>query len=91
MPVGKVKWFDRKKGFGFIADGDGRDIFVHYTMIEGDGFRHLRDGESVEYEASQGPKGYLATRVKRLSEDGHPGADGDGHPGPDGRPKSDGQ
>ncbi len=67
MPVGAVKWFDCKKGFGFILDDQGNDVFVHYTVIEGEGFRRLRDGEQVEYEIEKGPKGLLASKVKRLS------------------------
>ena len=67
MPVGIVKWYDGKKGFGFILDGQGVDVFVHYTVIEGEGYRCLRDGEQVEYDVTQGPKGLLASRVKRLN------------------------
>lgn len=66
MPVGQVKWFDCKKGFGFILDDNGEDVFVHYTVIEGDGFRRLRDGERVEYDVVEGPKGFSATRVRRV-------------------------
>jgi cold shock protein len=72
MPVGKVKWFDAKKGFGFVVDGKGADIFVHFSVIEGAGFRRLRDGEEVEFECDHGPKGMLATRVRRLSPDDPP-------------------
>ncbi|HVX86298.1 MAG TPA: cold-shock protein [Phycisphaerae bacterium] len=69
MPVGIVKWFDCKKGFGFIMDAAGADVFVHFSVIEGDGFRRLRDGEQVEYEITNGPKGLLASRVRRLEPD----------------------
>ena len=69
MPIGKVKWFDTKKGFGFIVDDDGQDIFVHYTVIEGGGFRRRLDEEKVEYEVVRGPKGLLAARVRRLQPD----------------------
>ena len=72
MPVGTVKWFDAKKGFGFLVDANGKDVFVHYSVIEGTGYRRLWDGEQVEYECSQGPKGLLASRCRRLSTDGHP-------------------
>ena len=72
MPVGTVKWFDAKKGFGFVIDGAGVDIFVHYSVIEGEGFRRLRDGEEVEFEFDNGPKGLLATRVRRLAPDDPP-------------------
>jgi CspA family cold shock protein len=69
MPIGKVKWFDTKKGFGFIQDDEGQDVFVHYTVIEGGGFRRLLDNEQVEYDVLQGPKGLLAARVRRLEID----------------------
>jgi cold shock protein len=65
MPTGTVKWFDTKKGFGFIVGPEGQDVFVHFSSIEGDGFRSLKDGETVDYEIAQGAKGYSATRVKR--------------------------
>ncbi|MCC6423195.1 MAG: cold shock domain-containing protein [Phycisphaerales bacterium] len=66
MATGKVKWFNEQKGFGFIsAEQNGTDVFVHHTVIEGDGFRTLADGEMVEYEADEGPKGWKATRVRR--------------------------
>ncbi len=67
MPTGTVKWFDSKKGFGFIISPEGKDVFVHYSTIEGDGFRSLKDGEQVEYEQQQGDKGLLAKNVKRLA------------------------
>lgn len=63
---GQVKWFDPKKGFGFIYGPSGQDVFVHYTQIEGDGFRSLRDGEMVDYELKQGDKGWQASTVKRV-------------------------
>jgi len=66
MATGTVKWFDCKKGFGFIVTEQGQDVLVHYTMIEGDGFRKLHDGETVEYEAVAGLKGLSATKVRRL-------------------------
>jgi cold shock protein len=67
MPTGSVKWFDTKKGFGFIVNPDGKDVFVHYTSIDGDGFRSLKDGEQVEYEQIQGEKGLLAKNVKKVA------------------------
>lgn len=67
MATGKVKWFNDQKGFGFISSEQGRDVFVHHSVIEGQGFRTLQDGETVEYEAEEGPKGSKATRVKRLA------------------------
>ncbi len=66
MAAGKVKWFNDQKGFGFIATETGKDVFVHHSVIEGDGFKTLEDGESVEYEAETGPKGMKAIKVRRL-------------------------
>jgi len=69
MPSGTVKWFDAKKGFGFIQDAEGgKDIFVHYSSITGEGFRTLKDGEAVEYEVTQGEKGPQARNVRRLAD-----------------------
>jgi CspA family cold shock protein len=67
MTSGQVKWFDSKKGFGFILGPEGQDVFVHFSSIQGDGFRSLKDGESVEYEMVQGDKGYSAQKVMRLT------------------------
>ncbi len=63
MPSGKVKWFNESKGFGFIEQDSGEDIFVHYTSIQGDGFKTLREGQRVEYEVTEGPKGLKAENV----------------------------
>ena len=65
--VGTVKWFNDAKGFGFIRLEDDIDVFVHYTQIEGDGFRTLEEGQSVEFELRDGPKGRFAERVVRAS------------------------
>ena len=62
---GVVKWFDPRKGFGFVVGPDGQDIFVHYSCIEGDGFRALKDGCTVEYDANCSDKGWRAVRVIR--------------------------
>lgn len=62
---GVVKWFDPRKGYGFIVGPDGQDIFVHYSKIEGDGYRVLKDGSTVEYDAEFSEKGWLASRVVR--------------------------
>lgn len=67
MARGQVKWFDHKKGYGFILGPSGQDVFVHYSQIQGDGFRSLRDGEDVEYELVEADKGWQATTVQRLS------------------------
>jgi CspA family cold shock protein len=66
MAVGKVKWFNDSKGFGFIEQPTGEDVFVHFSVIEGEGFKSLDEGQEVEYEAVQGPKGLQATRVAKL-------------------------
>ena len=65
MAVGKVKWFNDAKGYGFIEHEDGRDVFVHYSSIEGEGFRTLNQGQDVEYEYVDGPKGLHASQVRK--------------------------
>ncbi len=62
---GVVKWFNDAKGFGFIEHTSGRDVFVHYSVIASEGFKTLKDGETVEYELKEGPKGLQASRVVR--------------------------
>lgn len=62
---GVVKWFNDAKGFGFIEHTSGRDVFVHYSVIDADGFKTLKDGELVEYELKEGPKGLQAVKVTR--------------------------
>lgn len=65
MPRGSVKWFNNAKGFGFITNGEAEDIFVHYSQIQGDGFKTLKQGETVEFELCKGPKGLHAENVLR--------------------------
>lgn len=62
---GQVKWFDPRKGFGFIIGPEGQDIFAHYTVIQGEGFKILKDGSTVVYDAIRSEKGWKATRVVR--------------------------
>ena len=67
MAKGKVKWFNDKKGFGFITQEDGGpDVFVHHTVIAGEGFKSLSEGDEVEYEITEGPKGAQASNCVRL-------------------------
>ena len=65
---GTVKWFDVKKGFGFIQQEDGNDVFVHHSNITGNGFKVLEDGESVEFEVIEGDKGLQAQNVVKAEE-----------------------
>jgi cold shock protein len=67
LASGTVKWFNEQKGYGFITQDSGSDVFVHYSGIEGSGFRALTEGERVQFEVVQGPKGLQATSVRRLS------------------------
>ena len=64
--TGTVKWFNGSKGFGFIEVADGPDVFVHYSAIQGDGFRNLNEQEQVEFEVVSGPKGLQAANVTRI-------------------------
>ena len=64
MATGTVKWFNNEKGYGFISREDGPDLFVHYTAIEGSGYRSLEEGQAVEFEVTQGPKGDQAQSVR---------------------------
>ncbi len=66
MPAGKVKWFNESKGFGFIEWEDGKDVFVHYSAIQGDGFKTLREGDDVTFEVVDGPKGPSASNVEKI-------------------------
>lgn len=66
MATGTVKWFNADKGFGFIQpDGGGPDVFVHFSAIQGEGFKELLEGDKIEYEVTQGPKGPQAGQVYR--------------------------
>ncbi len=67
MALGTVKWFNDAKGFGFIAQEGGKDVFVHHTAIMMDGFRTLAEGDRVEFEVVEGPKGLQAANVRRPS------------------------
>lgn len=65
---GVVKWFNDAKGFGFIEHTSGKDVFVHYSVIDTEGFKTLKDGEAVEYEMKEGPKGLQAVKVLRTKK-----------------------
>ena len=67
MTTGTVKWFNGQKGFGFVvAEDGGKDVFVHHTAIQAEGFRSLPEGQKVEYEVTEGPKGPQATNVRKV-------------------------
>jgi CspA family cold shock protein len=66
MAQGRVKWFNDQKGFGFIEQDGGEDVFVHFSAIQGDGFRSLAEGEQVQFDITDGPKGKQATSVTRI-------------------------
>jgi CspA family cold shock protein len=66
MAQGLVKWFNDAKGYGFITQEDGQDVFVHYSAIQASGFRSLAEGDRVEFEVTRGPKGLQAANVRKL-------------------------
>jgi CspA family cold shock protein len=66
METGTVKWFNGSKGYGFIAREEEKDVFVHYKAIEGDGYKTLEEGDKVQFEVEQGPKGLQATKVTKI-------------------------
>ena len=67
MATGTVKWFSSEKGYGFITRSDGPDVFVHFSAIQGAGYRNLEDNQKVEFDVSQGPKGPQASNVRPIS------------------------
>ena len=66
MANGKVKWFNDAKGFGFLTTDDGKDVFCHFSAIKGEGFRSLSEGDNVQFDVTQGPKGPQASNVVKL-------------------------
>ena len=66
MTTGTVKWFNEAKGFGFISQESGEDVFVHFSAIDGEGFKTLADGDRVEFEVTKGPKGLQAQNVRKV-------------------------
>ena len=66
MAKGTVKWFNNQKGYGFITTSEGKDVFVHHSSIQGDGYKSLAEGQAVEFDVTQGPKGEQATNVVKL-------------------------
>ena len=66
MARGKVKWFNNQKGYGFITPESGNDVFVHFSALQGDGYKSLEEGQEVEFEVEKGPKGEQATKVVRV-------------------------
>lgn len=66
MTTGKVKWFNDSKGFGFLEQENGDDVFCHFSAITGDGFKSLQEGDTVEFEVVKGPKGLQAANVKKI-------------------------
>lgn len=67
--LGTVKWFDNAKGYGFIVNAEGEDVFVHYRSIQGDGYKTLSEGQQVEYIQTKSEKGWQAAEVSKIEED----------------------
>jgi CspA family cold shock protein len=68
MVIGTIKWFNNSKGYGFIGRSDGLDVFIHYSAIVGEGYRTLSEGDPVEFEIEEGPKGPQAAKVRKITE-----------------------
>ncbi len=66
MAKGKVKWFNNQKGYGFITPEEGKDVFVHFSALQGEGYKSLEEGDAVEFEIEQGPKGEQAKNVVKI-------------------------
>ena len=66
MAKGKVKWFNNQKGYGFITPEDGKDVFVHFSALQGEGYKSLEEGQDVQFEIEQGPKGEQAKNVTKI-------------------------
>lgn len=66
MATGTVKWFNNSKGYGFIAPESGKDVFVHHSAIQGEGYKSLDEGQAVEFDITQGPKGEQAQNVRKM-------------------------
>lgn len=70
--LGEVRWFNNAKGYGFLGHDDGKDVFVHFSAIEGDGYKSLKEGERVSFDVIQGEKGPQADNVKRVEKSREP-------------------